>query len=103
MNDKNELRGRALIWDADNGTRFIDRIYTSNKEYDANFYTYCRENNILLTPSKVTLENDGDYEFYPYMDLMKYYNPTSGELNFEMFPGAKYKLENTDGRRQEIK
>lgn len=78
-NDK--VRGRALIWHMDNDQYFMDRIYTTNKEFNTFFNNYAEENGISKRPnSTVTLENGGEYDTYPYMDTFDYYDPENGTL-----------------------
>lgn len=78
-NDK--VRGRALIWHMDNDQYFMDRIYTTNKEFNTFFNNYAEENGISKRPnSTVTLENGGVYDKYPYMDTFEYYDPETATL-----------------------
>ncbi len=85
--ENNKVRGKALIWTLDNGDKFMDTIYTSNNEYNKYFYTYREDddNSILrkVGTHTVTLDVDGEYDYYPYMDTFKYYTPDSGELSTE--------------------
>jgi hypothetical protein len=79
--ETNKVRGRALIWHMDNGQYFMDRIYTTNKEFNTFFNNYAEENGISrIANSTVTLENGGVYDKYPYMDTFEYYDPESGTL-----------------------
>ena len=77
-----DVRGRALIWNLDNGSKFMDRIYTTNKEFEYDYLTYVENNNISRgTPSSIiTLKNGGWYPEYPYMDTFEFYNPNSSIL-----------------------
>lgn len=78
-NDK--VRGRALIWHMDNDQYFMDRVYTTNKEFNTFFNNYAEENGISKRPnSTVTLENGGVYDKYPYMDTFEYYDPETATL-----------------------
>jgi hypothetical protein len=77
-----KVRGRALIWHMDNDQFFMDRIYTTNKEYETFFKNYAEENGISnRATSTVTLENGGEYDTYPYMDTFQYYQPSTGTLD----------------------
>ena len=79
--ETNKVRGRALIWHMDNDKYFMDRVYTTNKEYNTYFNNYAEENGISKSAnSTVTLENGGEYDTYPYMDTFQYYHPESGSL-----------------------
>ena len=60
--ENGKVRGRALIWSLDDGGTFIDRVYTTNNEYEKDF-------------------NGGEFEYYPYMDTFTYYTPESDELS----------------------
>ena len=81
--ENGKVRGRALLFKMDNGITFMDRIYTINKGYNSFFNTYAEENNLETgTPSNsVTLENGGEYDYYPYMDTFLFYTPDTGVLS----------------------
>jgi hypothetical protein len=77
-----KVRGRALLWYMDNGNVYMDRIYTTNKQYNSLFNLYMEENSISYSASStVTLENGGEYDYYPYMDTFEYYNVEEGVLS----------------------
>jgi len=79
--ETNKVRGRALIWHMDNDKYFMDRVYTTNKEFNTYFNNYAEENGISKSAnSTVTLENGGEYDTYPYMDTFQFYDPESGTL-----------------------
>lgn len=99
---KNDLvYGRAIVW-VDDNKKFMDRIYCVNPADVIKFKNYAKENNFVNKPFDVTLDNKGDYEYYPYMDTLEYYYPDSGMLSID---GDKidekntsvYYLKNTDG------
>jgi len=82
--------GRALIWKLDNmsNTYLMDRIYTS-RDSDRNiFRRYAKDNGIYLTKydNPIGLEkvyvriNSGEYDFYPYLDTLFLYQPSTGIL-----------------------
>lgn len=81
--DNNKVRGRALIWKLDNGKYYMDRIYVSNNEFKSIFLEYAEKNDIeTSSPSdNVTLSNNKEYEFYPYMDTFIHYTPDTGVLS----------------------
>jgi hypothetical protein len=83
MNPKNnKIRGRALIWNLDNGERFIDNVYVVNKEFRKDFNSYIEQNNLSKsTNDTVTLDNGGEYDEYPYLDTFMYYTPETGVLS----------------------
>lgn len=98
-NDK--VRGRALIWTTTDGTRVMDRVYTTNKEYDTFFYNYAEENGLKTYRSgsyEVVLENGGEYDYYPYMDTFMYYTPDTGILSTD---DGELELQDTSGRSSE--
>lgn len=96
--ENGKIRGRALIWTMDNGGKFMDRVYTTNKQYDVEFNNFAEENNIeRRTPSSdVTLEVEGEYDYYPYMDTFEYYEPSSGTLS-DTDGGDYIHLQDTNG------
>lgn len=87
-NKEEKLVGRSLLWNLDNGEKFMDRVYTAN-DYDDNiFYNYAIANGYLYrsTPADkfkyfkdskevadheiaVTV-NKNDFDYYPYMDTL---------------------------------
>ena len=82
--ENNKIRGRALIWTTTNGIRIMDRIYTTNDEYDKSFNTYAEDNGISTNNSgihEVKLDNGGEYAHYPYMDTFNFYTPDSSVLS----------------------
>ena len=93
-NDK--VRGRALIWTTTDGTRVMDRVYTTNKEYNTFFNNYAEENGISTNRSnhEVVLENGGEYDYYPYMDTFMYYTPDTSILSTD---DGELELKDTSG------
>lgn len=81
--ENGKVRGRALLWNLDNGNVFMDRIYVTNNQYKSDFNSYAEEHGFETgSPSdEVTLDVDGDYNYYPYMDTLKYYTPSTGTLS----------------------
>lgn len=95
--ETNKVRGRALIWHMDNDQYFMDRVYTTNKEFNTFFNNYAEENGISKRAnSTVTLENGGEYDTYPYMDTFQYYDPESGTLATDSHQGW-LRLQDTHG------
>jgi len=99
--ETNKVRGRALIWHMDNDQYFMDRVYTTNKEFNTFFNNYAEEKGISKQAnSTVTLENGGEYDTYPYMDTFEYYDPRSGILSTDA--GAdSIRLQDTHGGHSE--
>jgi len=117
--DSSKICGRALLWNAkssSNGNfrsidgKFMDRIYVNNSPDEELFLEYARKNNFayklnngveykgeILSQYRdeiyVVLDNCY-FEYYPYMDTLKYYDPNSGRLS--SLYGC-YTLESTEG------
>lgn len=101
MKDKNGMViGRSILWDLDNGDKFMDRIYTScDEEYMYFFKKWAKDNGyfyktlqgwqntIQITKEgkeiemllEVTFKNI-KYDRYPYMDTFKWVNLETGKL-----------------------
>lgn len=91
-----KVAGRALLWTNSENVKFIDRIYVADKN-DMNIYTtYQKENKISSIPIDIELDNNGEYDYYPYMDSLEYYNTETGILSPEEDSESLY-LKNTDG------
>jgi hypothetical protein len=97
--DPEKIRGRALLWNLDNGKIFMDRIYT-HKDSDVELFRqygkkngwWCKANNSSTdSGNSINPENDkiegldveatlknGRYDKYPYLDTLKYYNAKTG-------------------------
>ena len=110
----NLILGRALLWKLNDGKMFMDRIYSVNDSDVQLFRQYAKENgwyskyynsssnsgqSYAPDGSQVTLNltvsiKQGYYDKYPYVDTLKYWDPSDGMLsNREL----QYKLESTDG------
>lgn len=93
---KNELVGRALIWD----NNFMDYVYISDNKYYGGFIKYARENNLkfrlsrvcggkvkLLLPSGevsrevITLNLNVHFQHFPYLDTIRYVSFAKGTLS----------------------
>jgi hypothetical protein len=107
-NPKNRLQidGRALLWTLDNhsGKKFLDFPYTSKDYMYKIFEEYAKKKGWYYTkkeegePSHYRFLNvfdpsgnktdeifyvnltPEDYEFYPYLDIMRFFNPDTGYL-----------------------
>jgi len=121
--DESKIKGRALIWKLDNPkVTFMDRIYTNNdsdielfKQYaykegwyhkqhqsSSNDYTLVGKEGNKSEGELVVLlknKNEGDYDRYPYLDTLKYFNTSSGKLTTEEMKGSSnyITLEDTGG------
>ena len=104
--NKDKIKGRALVWKLTNGEYYIDRIYTINDSDRLLFQDYARVNKInnsydgsVNTDLEVKL-GDHTYQKYPYMDTFVVYNPTTKILrdDEDLWPGQGYiKITDTQG------
>lgn len=121
---KSKIKGRALLWKliSPDDTFYMDRIYTNNssdvdlfvqfakknKWYVKGHQSYGADSNIVDASTgegvKIKLKSklhETDYDKYPYMDTMCYYNPDNGILGNKRI-GAKYYLTSTGGWKEEL-
>lgn len=99
LHDENEQQtiiGRAIIWKPDNiSQKFMDRIYTTEDKLEYLFMDYAKKHGYLYKSKQnygvdiklidgktdevknvdmyLTL-NSAEYEYFPYLDTMQYYN-----------------------------
>lgn len=118
IDDETKIKGRALIWFLDDpNIVFMDRIYTTSdsdielfREYSKSknwyykyFNTSTSDTRVVgsegeLRPDKLSIYlKPGQYEYYPYLDTLKYYNYTTGELATYLEGNRVITLEDTDG------
>lgn len=118
--NEEKIIGRALLWYTDDGRKFMDRIYVNNYADVSLFIEYAIQSGfhykknqtyeegeplmfngeqLTLRDSEiiVTLTNGGDYDYYPYIDTLKYYNPDDDTLSNDSSIDYKYELTDTDG------
>jgi len=100
---RDKIIGRALVWKLDEpeGRYFMDRIYTANDSDEYMFIEYAKRKGWLYKSSQsighdintidpkndksdtikmvVNLKPNG-YDYYPYLDTMRFYNPYTGML-----------------------
>ena len=105
--DKDKIKGRALVWKLTDGEYYMDRIYTINDSDKLLFQDYARVNKIKNSfdnnsgDSELIVKlGDHTYEKYPYMDTFIVYNPTTKILrdDEELWPGQGYiRIQNTNG------
>jgi len=122
--DDQKIKGRALVWKLDNPqVTYVDRIYTNNDSDVELFKQYAYSKGWYHKPNQsssndysmvgkegtkneghlvVNLKslNDGNYDRYPYLDTLKYFNTSTGKLTTEELRGyGDYiTLEDTGGR-----
>ena len=107
--------GRALLWNIDEidgnpvkDIKYMDRIYTINQGDEELFINYAKKNRFyykssqsygdypIVTPSgqqNIKLSvfiNDIDYEYYPYVDTLTYYNRKTHEITNKTVSGNEY-------------
>lgn len=101
QDDDEKIVGRALLWNLDNGKKFLDRIYTINDSDVQLYRDFAKENGWYVkyhnssTDSGRTIAPDGStvdldltvtltkkyYSNYPYLDTLKYLQEGSGILS----------------------
>ena len=104
--DKDKIKGRALVWKLTDGEYYMDRVYTINDSDKLLFIDYARINKIknLYDGSSDSWREVklGDYTYkkYPYMDTFVVYNPTTKILSGDedLWPGQGYiSIQDTQG------
>jgi len=84
---KDKLLGRALLWKLENGTNYMDRIYTTRDSNIDLFIKWGKENGYTkyyerTSNNKLSVKVESkDYAQYPFMDTFKYYKPEDGILS----------------------
>jgi hypothetical protein len=75
---KDKILGRAILWTATNGKKYMDRIYTGKDNYYTLYlnwleqnkeYAYCYDEELSI---QVEVKNK-EYDYYPYMDTLYVY------------------------------
>ena len=114
--DAEKIVGRALLWTLPDGKRFMDRIYTIKDSDVQLFRDFAKENGWYSKYSNSSTDSGrsyspdgsvvdlnltiyvdkGYYDYYPYLDTLKYYTPSSGKLSNVKENGC-YTLEDTSG------
>lgn len=113
------IKGRALVWNTDQGDTFMDRIYTNHdsdvalfKQYAENqgwWYKNRQSSDTEFTASNGKTQKDpiytiklesADFNCYPYVDTMTYLNLDNSVISNSMGEiDAQYELNNTGGYR----
>tara|TARA_R110001606_G_scaffold366971_2_gene522329 strand:- start:6653 stop:8038 length:1386 start_codon:yes stop_codon:yes gene_type:complete len=109
--------GRAIIWTLDDGSKFLDRIYSAEKNYGV-FKKYAKNNGMFRrryqsrTSKDIIVKPDGEattklmkvnidqsnYDYAPYLDTLTYYYKDDGFLcNDNSLDGRTTRLDNLDG------
>jgi hypothetical protein len=131
----NRLLGRALLWkikssskeEYGEGTYFLDRQYCINDSDVIKFREYAKENKWIWRESEIERVKDGSgssfyikmkvqleetengdyyYDYYPYVDTFRRYNPMTGILHNDDSEDSEYEghllLDDTGGGSREI-
>ena len=99
---RDKIIGRALLWklDTPEDRYFMERIYTANDSDVYLFIEYAKSHGYLYKSSQsygwdydiidgktgdrskmvLSVNLPGEYQYYPYMDTLQYFNPTTGHL-----------------------
>lgn len=76
--DDGKVKGRALMWILDDGSKFLDRSYTANDSDKYLFIEWAKKNGYreYYSDSGTKIVNVGadGYQFYPYMDTFSVFN-----------------------------
>lgn len=99
---RDKIIGRALVWTLSepDGRMYMDRIYTANDSDQYLFIEYAKSHGYYYKSSqsygwdydiidgkngsrgtvamKVQMKPDVHYDYYPYLDTMQFYHPTTG-------------------------
>ena len=115
--DDTKIVGRAILWTTTDGNQFLDRIYTNNESDVQLFRDWAKENQIYskyynnsgdnpyvydFNGEKVTWDKievrvkSGEYDGYPYLDTLKYFDHSTGKLSTNKSYGD-WTLESTGG------
>lgn len=124
-NMKDLIQARAILWKLDypSDRYFMDRVYTNDYSDEQIFLDYAKKNgwfhkisqsmgnDILLVDTKTDEEKlfklmvelkPIDHDYYPYLDTMTYYNPSTGKISNRKRYNPKYELVETDGSYYEM-
>jgi hypothetical protein len=110
-----KVTGRAILWTDENDRKVMDRIYTNNSADEQLFKDFAKASNFWYKKEQ-NMYNDTpfigpndeeekyitvylkstDYDYYPYMDSLKFYNPGTGKIT-NSDDSYEYELTDTDG------
>ena len=112
-----KVTGRAILWTDTKDRKIMDRIYTNNSADERLFIDFAKANGFWYKEKQdmysdtpfigpngeeekyiiVQLKDNYDYNYYPYMDSMKFYGVSSGRITNNNSLGYDYELTDTDG------
>ena len=104
--DPDKIIGRALIWKLNDGETYLDRPYANNDEDVNLFKEWGRSKGYQVYGDgykhKEVQLDESDFQYYPYMDTLKYLNKDENLLSTDSnkFDGGNeswIKLESTGG------
>ncbi len=101
-NDK--LLGRALLWKLEDGSNYMDRIYTTRDSNIDLFTKWGKENGYTNHYERVSNKilsvkiEPKDYTQYPFMDTFKYYKPELGILSNKELEKPYLELQESNGQ-----
>jgi hypothetical protein len=91
-NTDEKIIGRALLWTLDDGRTLMDQIYTSKDSDNRVFREYATAKGYVEVNYNNTFTahlNPGEFEYYPSVDNMRQWNPTTGKISNKRFPGCR--------------
>lgn len=100
----NKLLGRALLWKLEDGSKFMDRIYTTRDSNIDLFVKWGKENGYTKHYERGSNNNlsvkvePKDYTRYPFMDTFKYYKPEDGILSNKELEKPYLELQESNGQ-----
>ncbi len=91
-----KILGRALLWNLDDGSKLMDYIYTSKDSDEKIFKDFAKHNGWHLTrwndgenlTFTATL-NPGRFDKMPSIDTMNNWDPATGKISSNYFPGSE--------------
>ena len=103
-NDDSKIIGRALLWKLEDGSKFMDRIYTTRDSNIDLFVKWGKENDYTKHYERGSNNNlsvkvePKDYTQYPFMDTFKYYKPEDGILSNKELEKPYLELQQSNGQ-----
>jgi hypothetical protein len=106
LKESDKVKGRALLWVLDDGTNYMDRIYTASDSDKHLFEEWADKNNYRKYSndhkSKSVKVEENSYDYYPYMDTFFSFNTEDGILSSSESGNRDcIKLQDTHGGYQE--
>ena len=117
-NGDDKICGRAILWEDSKGRKIMDRIYTAKDSDEQTFkefaikegfyykqYQDYNHNQLMFNGERLTEEDDKaiihlnstDYDFYPYVDTMKFLNKENKTIQSYPEDKCKFILNSTSG------